>query len=258
MAAIAAWLGYSLALNAPAFDATIALIATATFLVSAGGQAVNDYFDRDVDALRKRHRPIPSGRIKPETAYLYALLLFAAGITAAGFVSLSAAVYAAFFAVLMYAYSAALAKLKWLGNWLVALGTAAAIMFGAFVAGSYVLPIFLALAAFFANAGREITKDLEDLEADRGHKNTLPIIAGEASARSVAGLCFCLAAIIACYPATLPWLASKQIFLFILIAGVLGNFVALAQLLRHEYKASQIMSKAAMAVLLLAYAATLF
>ncbi|PIY91886.1 digeranylgeranylglyceryl phosphate synthase, partial [Candidatus Micrarchaeota archaeon CG_4_10_14_0_8_um_filter_60_7] len=54
MAAIAAWLGYSLALNAPAFDATIALIATATFLVSAGGQAVNDYFDRDVDALRKR------------------------------------------------------------------------------------------------------------------------------------------------------------------------------------------------------------
>jgi 4-hydroxybenzoate polyprenyltransferase len=157
----------------------------------------------------------------------------------------------------MYVYSAALARLKWLGNWLVALGTAAAIMFGAFVAGAYALAAFLALAAFFANAGREITKDLEDLEADRGRKTTLPLIAGEAGARAVAGFCFCLAAAFASYPASWPLLASKQAFLFVLIAGVLGNFVALVQLFRREYKKSQVMSKASMAVLLLAYAATL-
>src|SRR3954471_8144374 len=32
-------------------------------LVCAASQAVNDWFDRDVDALNEPHRPIPSGRI---------------------------------------------------------------------------------------------------------------------------------------------------------------------------------------------------
>ncbi|MEO0715238.1 MAG: UbiA family prenyltransferase, partial [Pseudomonadota bacterium] len=32
-------------------------------LVCAASQAVNDWFDRDVDAINEPHRPIPSGRI---------------------------------------------------------------------------------------------------------------------------------------------------------------------------------------------------
>ena len=256
MAAFAVWLGYSLALRQPAFDVTVLLLAAATFLVSAGGQAINDYFDREVDALRKPHRPIPSGRIKPNTAYAYSMLLFATGVFFAGLFSLGAAVYAVFFAALLYAYSAFLRKVKWIGNWLIALSTAAAIMFGAFAVGEYVLPGFLALAAFFANAGREITKDLEDLNADRGFKTSLAMLIGEAKARLVAGFCFALAAIIALYPAT--GIIAKQHFIVILLVGVLATFYALIELFKRDYRASQVASKAAMVILLLAYAAALF
>lgn len=49
---------------------------------SGGAAAVNCWFDRDIDAVmgRTRHRPLPSGRIRPEAA-----LAFGVGLSAAGF-----------------------------------------------------------------------------------------------------------------------------------------------------------------------------
>ena len=44
-------------------------------LASAGSSALNHYYDRDIDPLMKRTstRPIPSGRIKPNTVLIYGL-----------------------------------------------------------------------------------------------------------------------------------------------------------------------------------------
>ena len=60
------------------------LLALSAFLISAGGNAINDYFDAEIDAVNKPWRPIPSGIISRETALAASILAFLAG-TALGF-----------------------------------------------------------------------------------------------------------------------------------------------------------------------------
>ncbi|WP_413451059.1 SCO3242 family prenyltransferase [Georgenia phoenicis] len=57
---------------------TAGLAASSTCLYWAG-MALNDYADRDLDAVERPERPIPSGRVSPTTA-----LSVAGGLTAAG------------------------------------------------------------------------------------------------------------------------------------------------------------------------------
>ncbi|MFC4077686.1 heme o synthase [Salinithrix halophila] len=60
------------------------LLATllGTALVIAGGCAVNNYIDRDIDPLmaRTKDRPVPTGRIRPQTALWMGLILGLAGV----------------------------------------------------------------------------------------------------------------------------------------------------------------------------------
>src|SRR3990172_1566508 len=50
-------------------------------VVAGGANAMNMYFDRDIDELmlRTRDRPVPAGQIEPEKAALFGLALAAAG-----------------------------------------------------------------------------------------------------------------------------------------------------------------------------------
>ncbi len=61
---------------------TLALLALATALASAGASALNHYWDRDLDALmeRTRDRPLPAGSIRPPRALLLGLGLSAGGV----------------------------------------------------------------------------------------------------------------------------------------------------------------------------------
>jgi protoheme IX farnesyltransferase len=64
-------------------DATgaLALLATGTFLLACGASALNQYQERDIDALmaRTRHRPLPAGTLSPRRAIVTAVLLLSAG-----------------------------------------------------------------------------------------------------------------------------------------------------------------------------------
>ncbi|MER7001879.1 SCO3242 family prenyltransferase [Dactylosporangium sp. NPDC000555] len=59
-------------------------LAGAGVLLYWAGMAANDWADREVDAVERPERPIPSGRIRPETALGVAVGLTAAGVAAAG------------------------------------------------------------------------------------------------------------------------------------------------------------------------------
>jgi 4-hydroxybenzoate polyprenyltransferase len=82
--------------------AAVALPVSSSLLYLAG-MALNDYADRDVDAVERPHRPIPSGRVTPQQAAMLAHGLTGAGIAVAALagrrslktaVALAAAVYA--------------------------------------------------------------------------------------------------------------------------------------------------------------------
>lgn len=65
------------------FDLADALKVLAGTALAAGGTlALNQYFERDTDAMmmRTRHRPLPSGRLTPIEALLFGLLTSVAGL----------------------------------------------------------------------------------------------------------------------------------------------------------------------------------
>ena len=92
-------------------------IALAGPFVCATSQAVNDWFDREVDAINEPHRPIPSGRMPGRSglyvAIVWTLLSLAVAATLGTFVLLAAVAGL----VLAWAYSAPPVRLKQNGWW---------------------------------------------------------------------------------------------------------------------------------------------
>jgi chlorophyll synthase len=118
----------------------IAGIVLAGPLVCGTSQAINDWYDRDVDAINEPGRPIPSGRVPGRRGLYFAIgwtvLSLAVAATLGNWVLIAAAIGLA----LAWAYSAPPLRLKqngWWGNSAVALSyeglpwfTAAAVMVG--------------------------------------------------------------------------------------------------------------------------------
>jgi protoheme IX farnesyltransferase len=80
----------------------IALVATA--LVVGAANALNMYIERDADALmrRTRNRPLPSGRLSPEIALGFALVLASVGLNTLGVVVGGVAFFLTFLAFTSY------------------------------------------------------------------------------------------------------------------------------------------------------------
>jgi chlorophyll synthase len=143
--------------------------------VCATSQAVNDWFDRDVDAINEPHRPIPSGRM-PGRWGLYVAVIWTAlslGLAATlGSIGFAAAVLGL---LLAWAYSAPPLRLKrngWWGNSACALCyeglawiTGAAIM--AFGEWPDQRSLALALLYSFGAHGIMTLNDFKSIEGDR-------------------------------------------------------------------------------------------
>ncbi|QDW64396.1 4-hydroxybenzoate polyprenyltransferase [Oerskovia sp. KBS0722] len=62
----------------------LALLPLSSACLYAGGMALNDYADRELDAVERPERPLPSGRVSPVQALGVASGLTAAGLALAG------------------------------------------------------------------------------------------------------------------------------------------------------------------------------
>jgi protoheme IX farnesyltransferase len=89
MVLVTTLVGYYVALSGPADWARVIHLVVGTLLAAGGTLALNQYRERDIDALmvRTRLRPLPDGRLMPLEA-----LLFGAALTVLGLVYLAAAV----------------------------------------------------------------------------------------------------------------------------------------------------------------------
>ena len=166
-----------------------------TALVTAAGNVINDWFDRDIDAINKPRRPIPSGGVSPRAALALYFLLLAA--IAAGATRLTApqAAWIAAWAVLLHIYSWK-AKRIWLaGNILVASVVSSAFLLGAYTAGDISAGTVPALFTFFFILGRELVKDTEDIKGDREcGARTVPVLSGPGTALTAAAVIFIILA----------------------------------------------------------------
>ena len=81
------WVGLMIAPGAlPPFIAAVAVLCIAVGAGAAG--ALNMWYDRDIDAImsRTKHRPLPSGRVAPESALAFGVILATGSILTMGLV----------------------------------------------------------------------------------------------------------------------------------------------------------------------------
>ena len=182
-------------LSAPA---PTAFAAIATVLATGGGNAINDYFDREIDAINRPDRPIPRGAVSPRGALLFSILLFVVAVGLTLLLPLLAIAIALVNLVALVAYTELFKGLPGVGNALVAYLTGSTFLYGGAAVEGNLEPV-LALFALAASAtkAREIVKDIEDIAGDREEGlRTLPIVLGRRRALVVAAA-FVVAAVVA-------------------------------------------------------------
>ena len=250
MAGIAVLIGFYLAKGT---DYRLAgLAAIAGFLICGAGQAINDYFDAGIDARTSKHKPIPSGKITAKTALHASVIMFILGIISSYFINTTTLIIAIIFSILLLAYSLFMNKIKYLGNFVVAAGTAITFAFGAASAGNIPEIIcVLTLTAFLSNLGREITKDIEDVKKDLDVKKTLPMIFGTKASKIFVVTYYLLAAIGALTAYSLFHLNNYYLGFTILSIALFGYSLFL--LFEQSAKKSQKISKIAMLASLIAF-----
>ena len=160
------------------FEMAIAIAATG--LGTAAGNSINDYFDREIDAINRPDRPIPSGAVPPKAALYYALLIFAIAVLITVVVlPIAAITIATINLVLLLTYTQFFKGTPGFGNAIIAFLVASAIWFGGAATGDITATLVIGTLAGMATLAREIVKDIEDLEGDKAEGlRTLPLVIG--------------------------------------------------------------------------------
>jgi geranylgeranylglycerol-phosphate geranylgeranyltransferase len=166
MAGVAVAIGYVVA-GGLGINLGIILAVISAFLITGAGNAVNDYYDKEVDKKNAPKRPIPSGLVSARGAFFLALSLFGIGIVMSFFINHYCLALASFNSLLLFFYARDLKGTIFIGNVAVSYLTASTFIYGALVLVNPLTTMFLALLAFLANVGREIIGDIEDIEGDR-------------------------------------------------------------------------------------------
>ncbi|NHN47349.1 geranylgeranylglycerol-phosphate geranylgeranyltransferase [Halostella sp. JP-L12] len=164
--------------DVPAVPAAAAVVATVA--ATAAGNAVNDYFDREIDAINEPDRPIPRGAVSPRGALAFSAGMFVTAAAAALLLPPLAIGIAAVNLVALIVYTEWLKGLPGVGNFVVAVLGGSTFLFGGAAVGRPAPTVVLFLLAALSTLTREIIKDVEDVAGDREEGlRTLPIAVGE-------------------------------------------------------------------------------
>ena len=161
-------------------DVNLYLLVLSTVIITASGYMINDYYDVKIDYINKPNEVIIGKGMKRRMVIFFHTVLNFTGIGIAWYVSPRVGVITFISAFLLWLYSNQLKRLPFIGNFVVALLTGAAIwIVGYYYQQSELLVLTYAIFAFFINLIREIIKDIEDRQGDRKHGcKTLPIVLG--------------------------------------------------------------------------------
>ncbi|MDZ7851010.1 MAG: geranylgeranylglycerol-phosphate geranylgeranyltransferase [Halodesulfurarchaeum sp.] len=159
----------------------------ATVLATGAGNAVNDYFDRDIDRINNPERPIPRGDVPPRGALVWSAMLFAIAIGLALILPPVAILIALINFFGLVAYTVLFKGRPGAGNVLVAYLGGSTFLFGAAAVGRVQDGLVLFALAALSTFAREVIKDIEDVEGDRAEGlTTLPIAFGTEGALGIA------------------------------------------------------------------------
>jgi len=173
--------------------------------IEAGVFALNDYFDLEVDIKNKRmDRPLVSGDLRPRTALYLSYLLIPLGVFFSIFLNWICFLIAMINAIISVFYDIKFKEFKLIGNFYIAFTMAIPFIFGSAMVTTEEIPLiiyFISLIAFLSGVGREITKDIMDVEGDiLRDTRSFPLIIGEKKSIILAILFYLIAVILSLIP----------------------------------------------------------
>jgi 4-hydroxybenzoate polyprenyltransferase/geranylgeranylglycerol-phosphate geranylgeranyltransferase len=194
-------LGFAAALFLSGGEAKTWRLALAFLVPTLGwlaGLYAGDYYDRDLDAIAKPHRPVPSGRVSAREAFGFMVGYIIVGYVLALVLSPLALLVAVLTTVFGIAYSKTFKRYAILGN----LDRGLLACFTVLFAGAAVhslragWPLLLFGIFFFHDSSSNLIGALRDVEGDRaaGYR-TVPVVYGISRSVRICGLL------------TLSWLA---------------------------------------------------
>ena len=183
---------------------TVALAALSAALIAAAGNCHNDLIDLKIDRVNRPLRPLPSGRISPRAAAIESIVLAATGLGIAWSLGSWTGWIATGVTCGLFIYNVSLKGSMLWGNVLVGCLAGAAFPYGAIAAGSWGRSWIPAVFAALFHLGREIVKDIEDIEGDeRENARTLAVIHGPRAAKIAASAVYFLLMAVTLLPALL-------------------------------------------------------
>ncbi len=197
----------------------VVFAAVAGGLLTSGANAINDVFDVEIDRVNKPARPLPQGLITLRGASGFAWSCFALGICLSALIDAICFLISILAVIVLVLYSAFLKRMVFWGNAVVGLLTGMAFCFGAAAVGRLEAGAVPAVFAFLMHLGREVIKDMEDVEGDRQYQaNTLPVRYGLRPARVLVSCVLSLLVVLTWIPWLLGWYG--EVYLFVVFIGV--------------------------------------
>ena len=169
------------------FQIEIAICCVCSMMLVGGGNALNDYNDRETDKENHPERPIPSGSISADTASVCAQALLGSGLLILLFAleNKMPFVIALIGIILLIVYENGLTAAGISGNITVGLMSGAIFLFAGMAVNDPGPTLWMFGLAVLATITREIIKDIQDLKGDRGRR-TLPANIGIENSMRVA------------------------------------------------------------------------
>ena len=170
------------------FQIEILIASISAMMLVGGGNALNDYNDRESDKKNHPNRPIPAGLINAEDALTYSRILLAGGlmIVLFGLANKLPFVIALIGTVALISYENQLKALGLSGNIAVGFMSGAVFLYAGMVVNDPGPTLWMFGLAFLATVSREIIKDIQDLEGDTD-RFTLPARIGITNSLILAG-----------------------------------------------------------------------
>jgi len=181
--------------NAEVGNVIIAGIAAS--LITGAGNAINDYFDSEVDKINKPKKPIPSGRIAKPDVGMISIVLFLIGIGLSKSINDYCLIIAILNSMILILYAKYSKKALLISNLTISYLVASVFLFGVLatvdnpgeimIGDDIRIVMIMSACAFLMTFSREIIKDIEDIEGDkREYAITLPIRIGIENAKKSA------------------------------------------------------------------------
>jgi len=187
---------------------TILLVFFSMSMITSAGFAVNDYFDRESDAVIKPKRPIPAGALSLKQVVATAVILFAVGLSLAALINPFCLVILLIDSALLLLYSAFVKrKSGFAANVLVGLLVGTAFIYGEAVVSGWATLISLSLYPIACGTiGGNVLRDILSFEGDaKTGYPTLPQKVGNSKSVKIAACFFITTGVLA----PLPYLLGK-------------------------------------------------